>query len=228
MIVKIARESVVEYTIDLQEPTLLEALVHIKESVDTSLTFSSNCASSVCGSCAVRVNSKEVLACSYKLKDGDLVEPLRNLKVLRDLVVDIEPALECNSRAKTWLVPLASPVKQDSTDEAKTLPMSNCILCMACYSACPVYATQPDFLAPFSQTRTLRYTLDKRCEDRAEQLKNVQQAGIYDCTLCGECSVVCPQGISSKDDIVVLRNLSAMEGFVDPNFLSNFGSGLEF
>ena len=70
---------------NIAERTLLEVLKEIKTKQDKSLAFSSGCRSSVCGSCSMRVNGKEVLACSYKLQDGDRVEPLKNVPIIRGL-----------------------------------------------------------------------------------------------------------------------------------------------
>ena len=80
MNIKIKRElSYVEYDVDLEDATLLEILQHIKTTKDPTLTFTSGCRSSVCGSCAMRVNGREVLACSYKVQDGDEVSALKKM-----------------------------------------------------------------------------------------------------------------------------------------------------
>ena len=88
------REEILSYEIALDNPTLLEGLNYIKTKLDTSLSFSAGCRSGVCGSCAVRVNGTEELACAYKLFDGDLIEPLKNLPVMRDLIVNVEKMLK--------------------------------------------------------------------------------------------------------------------------------------
>ena len=77
-----------EYELPNKETTLLNALTNIKATTDATLTFSAGCRASVCGTCAVRVNGKEELSCAYKVKDGDVVEPLQYHQVLRDLKVD--------------------------------------------------------------------------------------------------------------------------------------------
>jgi fumarate reductase iron-sulfur subunit len=93
----------IEYKLPFKSTTLLKALYHIKSYQDSSLTFDSNCRSGVCGACAVRVNGKEVLACSYRVKDGDMVEPLRYHKLQRDLKVDKKEAIDKLKVAKAWL-----------------------------------------------------------------------------------------------------------------------------
>ena len=115
-------------------------------------------------------------------------------------------------------------------DEEKMIRVqSDCILCGSCYSACPVLEVNSAFLGPFSLTRTYRYVQDKRESDAKVKIDNVQQNGVWDCTLCGECSLVCPQGISPKDDINMLRTKSGMLGYTDPHTQSFGGDfGMDF
>jgi len=213
----------IEYDVDMQDATLLELLNTIKTEQDSTLAYSSGCRSSVCGSCAVRVNDKEVLACSYKVQDGDRIEPLKNMLVLRDLVVDMDKALETKSRAKTWLQSYNSEAQLNHEDEQINALQSDCILCASCYSACPVYAVNSEFLGPFALTGVWKYVSDKREADAKEKIDTIQTNGVWDCTLCNECTVVCPQGISSKADIEKLRAKSSQQGYMDPNFGSSGG-----
>jgi len=217
-----------EYDVDLQAVTLLELLNHIKTHVDPSLTFASGCRSGVCGSCAVRVNGTEVLSCSCKPKEGDLVEPLRNAAVIRDLVVDMDKPLSFNGKTQAWVDPSSGTMRLAPDDEKANELQSDCILCGSCYSACPVYAVNPEFEGPFALTRSWRYVSDRRTPDVRTKLEAVQSNGIWDCTLCNECVPVCPQGIAPKQDIAMLRTKSGMEGFMDPAFSGGFGGGLDF
>jgi len=228
MKIKIQREELVEYDVaSLKGSTLLEVLNFIKTKVDPTLTYSSGCRSSVCGSCAMRVNEKEVLACTYKVQEGDVIEPLKNVPVIRDLVVNMDKALEFNVKSKAWIN--KSEITPDVPQEAEKLNevQSDCILCGSCYSACPVYAVNPEFKGPFSLTRVYKYVSDVRDADVKEKIDSIQNTGIWDCTLCNECTMVCPQDISSKADIEKLRMKSTQYGYMDPNF-GNFGGGLSF
>ena len=219
------KEEVLHYEVELEDATLLEVLNHIKTTQDSSLSFSSGCRSSVCGSCSVRANGREVLACAYKVQEGDLIEPLKNVPVIRDLVVDMQKAYETNARAKAWLEG-SSDVALSPEDEKRNERQSDCILCGSCYSACPVYAVNGEFLGPFSLTRVWRYVSDGREEGTETKINNIQSNGVWDCTLCNECTLVCPQDISSKADIEKLRATSAQYGFMDPNF-GSFGGGFD-
>jgi len=217
----------VAYKVASKEATLLRLLNEIKTTVDATLSFASGCRSSVCGSCAMRVNGKEVLACAYKPQDGDVVEPLRNVPVIRDLVVDMQKALDFNRVAKAWAGESAATIALSPDDASVNEVQSDCILCGSCYSACPVYTVNPAFIGPFALTRSWRYVSDKREGDVAGKIDAVQTNGVWDCTLCGECVPVCPQGIAPKSDIDMLRSKSNVMGYMDPKF-ANFGGGLDF
>ncbi|WP_456485829.1 succinate dehydrogenase/fumarate reductase iron-sulfur subunit [Hydrogenimonas sp.] len=208
--------------------TLLEALAWIKEKKDPTLTFRSGCRSSVCGSCSVRVNGKERLACGYKPKEGDLVEPIRFAPILKDLMVDQKAAFDTLKRAKTWLESFRSDAVVTPKEEKRTELQSDCILCHSCYSACPVYESDAQFLGPFALTRDWRYIADPREGEPMGKIEAIQAKGVWDCTLCGECTAVCPQGIDPKSDILMLRTKSVQSGYNDPN-MEQFGSfGLDF
>jgi len=197
--------------------TLLDILNSIKTKQDPSLAFSSACRSSVCGSCSVRVNEREVLACSYKVQNGDKIEALKNVPIIRDLVVDMEKSLAFNAKSKAWLQTPKSTLVDEKMQTINEL-QSDCILCGSCYSACPVYGVNEEFLGPFALTRVWKYVSDKRENSIDDKIQTVQLNGVWDCTLCNECTLVCPQGISSKADIEKLRVKSTIAGFSDPNF----------
>jgi fumarate reductase iron-sulfur subunit len=214
----------VDYEVPMENVTLLEALTYIKTKIDPTLTFSSGCKSEVCGSCSVRVNGKEKLACGYKLQDGDVVEPLRYMEILKDLVVEHNKAQETLKRVKGWLSKASSKTDISIEEEKKVELQTDCILCASCFSSCPVLEVDSAFLGPFALTRNYRYVNDARCEDEKEKIDVVQEKGVWDCTLCGECTLACPQGIDPKNDIMMLRSKSVQHGYSDPNF----ASGLDF
>lgn len=226
-IVRSGREEVQRYTVDFENVTLLTVLNHIKTKIDPTLTYSHGCRSGVCGSCAVRVNGREVLMCEYKPSEGDLIEPIRNAPVIRDLVVNASFVERFNQTANGWSENShEGPVSEEEANRIVT--QSDCILCASCYSACPVYAVNPDFIGPFALTRVWRYVNDVREENNDAKIAAIQTNGIWDCTLCGECVPVCPQHIAPKQDITMLRMKSAMMGYSDPNAAAAFGGGLDF
>jgi len=218
------QDDLVEYEVPDANMTLLEALNHIKTQLDPSLSFTAGCRSSVCGSCSVRVNDTEELACAYKVQEDDVITPMKNLPVIRDLVVDTEHMMKFNRIAKAWSSTNSENVLISEEKAEVNEVQSDCILCGACYSACPVYAVNEEFIGPFALTRSWRYVSDVREQDTQEKIEAVQTNGIWDCTLCSECVPVCPQGIAPKQDIAMLRGKSGVMGFMDPNF----GVGMSF
>ncbi len=208
--------SVIDYDIP-EGLTLLQALQYIKANDDPTLSFKAGCRSGICGTCALRVNGREELSCSYKPQEADLIEPLQYHPVLRDLIVDKTKAKERLKHATAWLHK-SQPIAISIKEEKRTELQSDCILCDSCYSACPVYAVNPDFLGPFALTRAYRYTADPRESDIKATIDVIQINGVWDCTLCGECTAVCPQGIDPKMDITMLRGTSTQYGYSDPNF----------
>ena len=197
--------------------TLLSALYEIKQTQDATLTFASGCKSGICGACSVRVNGKEQLACAYKVQDNDLIEPLNYHQRQRDLKVDKTKPHQKLKKAASYLHSYI-PSTLTHQDELSLHIQSDCILCDSCYSACPVMAVNEEFLGPFALTRAYRYAKDKREDDAKSIIDAVVTNGIWDCTLCGECSAVCPKGIDSKMDITNLRSLAVQHGHMDPNF----------
>jgi len=215
-----------EYEVD-NAPTLLDALLQIKRQKDRTLTFDYMCRSGVCGSCAVKVDGKEVLSCQHTPKDGEYVEPLSVVEVIRDLSVRLEDAFATLERSKAYPLKMQK-VAMSEEDEKLFERQSDCILCSGCFSSCPVYESNEAFLGPFALTRVWRYVADKREEAKKEHIDAVVHNGIWDCTLCGNCTEVCPQGIDPKNDIMMLQSKAAQFGYQNPN-LGGFGSfGLEF
>ena len=215
-----------QYTIEDKVDNLLSTMFSIKKMQNSSLTFRSGCRSGACGSCAVVVNGVERLACETTIKDGDIVEPLKNSKVIKDLVVDLSNQAELLQKSKAFLEQKSDEVVTIN-DEKKIDVQSNCILCSSCYSSCPVYAVNKEFLGPFALTRVYRYVNDKKENSIKNKIDTVQTNGVWDCTLCGNCNMVCPQKIDIKNDIMQLRNKSAQFGYSDPN-MASFGMGMDF
>lgn len=205
--------------------TLLQALIQTKEKKDRTLTFKSGCKSGVCGSCAVRVNGKEVLACKYKLQDGDYVQSLRFHQRVRDLVVKSN-ASDIITQTHAYLATL-SDVTTDAKNILSFVTQSDCILCGACHSTCPVLETNPSFIAPYAYSRVQKYQLNSKESNKKEKLSTIQDNGIWDCTGCMGCTFVCPQGLDPKSDIDMLKNSSVANGF-EARFAQPMGFDLTF
>ena len=205
----------------VKNTNLLQALIEIKKEIDQTLTFRCGCRSGVCGSCAVRVNGIEKLACKTNLNENDFIEPINNSNILKDLVVDVSHEtllikklnLTINSNIQSTEI---------SQENIKNIDLqSNCILCNSCYSSCPVYEVNKEFLGPFALTRALRYVNDKKLVNKATIVDSIQTNCIWDCTLCSACTLVCPQSIDPKADIMQLQNISVQNGYSHP-YTQNF------
>ncbi|MEZ4692440.1 MAG: 2Fe-2S iron-sulfur cluster-binding protein [Aliarcobacter sp.] len=220
----IEKNSIDEF--EVSNTNLLKALIEIKQYNDSTLTFRCGCKSGVCGSCAVKVNGIEKLACRTKINQNDLIEPLSNINIIKDLVIDVSHETFLLDKVKSY-IDINSNKEINQEDIEKIDLQSNCILCNSCYSSCPIYNINKDFIGPFALTRALRYVDDKKLKDKKEILNNIQTNGIWDCTLCGECSLVCPQSIDPKADILKLQNISFQEGFSNPN-LNNFDMNFDY
>ncbi len=209
---------------EVTEKNLLSALVEIKIKKDSSLTFRCGCKSGICGSCAVVVNGVERLACKTTMENNCIIEPIKNSKVIKDLIVDvshetllIEKSIDSINREDT--------TNQVHKDDIKRIDLqSNCILCNSCYSSCPIYSVNKKFLGPFALTRALRYVNDIKLSNKIPIIKAIQSNGIWDCTLCSACTLVCPQSIDPKADIMQLQNISVQFGFTNP-YQQNFDLG---
>ncbi|MBY0540198.1 MAG: 4Fe-4S dicluster domain-containing protein [Campylobacterales bacterium] len=217
---------------NVNNTNLLQALIEIKKERDSTLTFRCGCKSGVCGSCAVRVNGIEKLACKTNLNENDLIEPIKNSNIIKDLVVDVSHETLLISKMDLSIDGNMESI-QISQEDVKNIDLqSNCILCNSCYSSCPVYDVNKEFLGPFALTRALRYVNDTKNTNNLTIIDSIQTNGIWDCTLCSACTLVCPQNIDPKADIVKLQNISVQKGYSNPytqnfdfndNFSDDFG-----
>jgi succinate dehydrogenase/fumarate reductase iron-sulfur protein len=211
----------VEYQIPDDKKLLLDAFLYIKHQVDNTLNFRAGCRSGVCGSCAVRVDGLERLACKTTISDGIHIEALNNSKIIKDLVIDLSYEHKKIKESQSFISKLSNNTPS-KTDIHKIETQSDCILCQSCYSSCPVFAVNENFLGPYGFSRVVKYIDDTKESDQKSKIDNIQQYGLWDCTLCGNCTMVCPQGIDPKTDILNLRTKSSLQGYSDPN-MQNFG-----
>ena len=204
-----------------KEWVVLDALNHIKDRLDGSLSFRWSCRMGVCGSCGMMVNGEPKLTCGAFLADflpGPIrVEPLRFFPVIRDLVVDIGDFLRKLRRVKPWLARESEqPLEQgeyrqtpDQLDAYKAFSM--CINCLLCYSACPIYGLEPSFVGPAAIALAQRYNMDSRDQGSAERLSILSgKGGIWECTFVGECSQVCPKHVDPARAIQHYKLTSAL------------------
>lgn len=209
-----------------KEWAILDGLNYIKDHLDGTLSFRWSCRMGICGSCGMTVNGDPQLTCATFLTDyapGPVrVEPLRNFPVIRDLVVDIGDFMTKLPTVTPWLVRAENGPAED--DEYLQTPLemdeyqqySMCINCMLCYSACPVYALEPDFIGPAAIALAQRYNLDSRDEgadDRRDVLSSAE--GVWACTFVGECSTACPKDVDPAGAIQRYKLTAATRAIKD-------------
>lgn len=187
---------------------LLDALMHVKRVMDPTLGLRKSCAHGICGSDAMVINGKERLACKTLVRDvadrdGAVVkvEPLRTMPVERDLMVDQRAFFAHYRTVKPYLM-TAEPADgkerlQTPEERAKFDDATKCILCAACYSACPVrQKTNAAYIGPAAIVQASRFIEDSRDHGLEERLPALDQAdGIWPCVSFFECTRVCPRGI---------------------------------
>jgi len=202
---------------------ILDALNYIKDELDGTLSYRWSCRMGVCGSCGMMINGEPILSCAAFLETfypGPIrIEPLTNFPVVRDLIIEMSDFMQKLERVKPWIIgndedPPNGEYLQTPSQLMDYKNYSMCINCMLCYSACPVYGLEPGFLGPAAIALGQRYNLDSR--DLGEKLRNEilsEEDGIWQCTLVGECSAVCPKDVDPAAAIQRLKVSSTIDFF---------------
>ena len=186
--------------------SVLQGLQYIKDELDGTLSFRWSCRMAICGSCGMMVNGKPKLSCQTFLRDllpGPVrVEALAHFPIERDLVVSVEPFVKKLESVKPYIIPKEPRTLEQGeylqTPEqlAQFEQFSSCINCMLCYSACPQFGLDPDFVGPGVLALLHRYNADSRDEGTAQRMEVVNaEQGVWGCTLVSYCSEVCPKGV---------------------------------
>jgi succinate dehydrogenase / fumarate reductase iron-sulfur subunit len=87
-------------------PMILDALIWIKNNIDSTLTFRRSCREGVCGSCAMNIDGTNTLACLKAMNDikGTVkIYPLPHQPVLKDLVPDLSNFYAQHASVEPWL-----------------------------------------------------------------------------------------------------------------------------
>ena len=212
--------------------SVLDALLELKER-DGSFAVRYSCRAAICGSCGVRVNGESQLACQHQLGvaarragDGPItVEPMGNMPVIKDLVVDMDAVHWRKIGAvQPWLVGAQPPPEREHLVPHEAMldvtQTQACIQCGACVSSCLSLEVDPLFLGPAALAKAQRFVGDPRDVDdrgRLEQLAR-DPHGLYDCTHCFACIDACPKGVEPMNQIIRLRRAAnADHGIDDPN-----------
>jgi succinate dehydrogenase / fumarate reductase iron-sulfur subunit len=193
-----------EYKIEV-EPTdrLLDGLHHVKWYQDGTLTLRRSCAHGICGSDAMRINGRNMLACKVLFKDlGSTVtvEPLACLPVIKDLVVDMEPFMAHYRSVMPYLInddpPPPTERRQSPEERALFDDTTKCILCAACTTACPSFWAKGEYVGPAAIVQAHRFIFDSRDQAADERLDILADPdGVWRCRTIFNCTETCPRGI---------------------------------
>ena len=190
-----------------QQASILDLLRMIVEGSDPTLSFRSSCRVGMCGTCAVVVDGREALACQTAAPPpGHTVRvgPLRNLPVIKDLVVDPAPFFDRYKRVDPAGSGPASgkPVGPETTGD--------CITCGACLSACTMAAINEEYVGPAALFRGLRLVEEATGAEAETRLRELAYAdGLYGCRGHLDCLSVCPKELALPQAISRLKRMAA-------------------
>jgi succinate dehydrogenase / fumarate reductase, iron-sulfur subunit len=227
-----------EHTVDMPETqSVLDAILRVRDETDGSIGIRCSCQQAICGSCGVRMNGKPGLACNTHLheaaqrghgtvwnppegQDREVisVEPMGNMPVIRDLIVDMDAVhWKKIERVTPWLLN-KEPVPEreyivpheNMVDVTQTMA---CIQCGACVSDCLAMEVDPLFIGPAALSKAYRFVGDPRDAQQYERLKDLSEDehGIYDCTHCFNCIDACPKGVDPMNQIMRLRRVAGSD-----------------
>lgn len=195
-----------QYDVDA-EPTdkILDCLNKIRWEQDPTLAYRYSCAHGICGSDAMVINGRIELACQklvrdFKTANNFVVEPLPLFKVVKDLIVDLEPFFKKYREVEPYLMPGKTESEKEFIQQAENQefiePALRCILCGSCTAACPMNRADPDYLGPAALLRAFRYIFDSRDSATGKRLKKIDnRSGIWGCKTMWWCTEVCPKKI---------------------------------
>jgi succinate dehydrogenase / fumarate reductase, iron-sulfur subunit len=236
-----------EHTVELgARNSVLDAILKVRDEVDGSVGIRCSCQQAICGSCGVRMNGKPGLACNTHLEDaaarmhgagwnetqnGDddvthegviEVEPMGNMPVIRDLIVDMDAVHWKKFQRVTPYLINKEPVPEreyivpheNMVDITQTMA---CIQCGACVSDCLSMEIDPLFIGPAALSKAYRFVGDPRDADHADRLKDLSEDehGIYDCTHCFNCIDACPKEVAPMSQIMRLRRRAGTDFDID-------------
>jgi succinate dehydrogenase / fumarate reductase iron-sulfur subunit len=211
-----------EFEVEMQ-PTdrLLDALHEIKWRHDGTLSLRRSCAHGICGSDAMLINGQNALACKVLVQDVEprvTVEPIRGLRVLKDLIVDMDPFFEGYKSVLPFLVNdegepdrerLQSQEERERFDDT-----TKCILCAACTTSCPIFWGDEEYVGPAAIVNAHRFIYDSRDHAAKDRLKILsERTGVFRCRTTFNCTDACPRGIQVTQAIQEVKRSILFERF---------------
>ena len=200
------------YTIDLDKcgPMVLDALIKIKQEIDSSLTFRRSCREGICGSCSMNIDGTNTLACLKSIEDieGEInIYPLPHMEVVKDLVPDLSKAYEQLTSIKPWLQSNSNPEegksrKQTPNQREKIDGLWECVLCFS------YWWNGDKYLGPAVLLQAYRWIADSRDENTNERLDDLEDSfKLYRCHTIMNCTKTCPKGLNPAKAIGEIKKL---------------------
>ena len=209
------------YEIDLDKcgPMVLDALIHIKNDIDSTLTFRRSCREGICGSCAMNIDGVNTLACTKamgEIKKNVRIYPLPHKPVVKDLVPDMKQFYAQYAAIKPWMQTGAPAPKQGERlqtkeNREKLDGLYECILCACCSTSCPSYWWNSDrYLGPATLLQAYRWIIDSRDGNTDERLAELEDPfSMYRCHTIMNCTNTCPKGLNPAKAIAEIKKLLA-------------------
>jgi len=207
------------YEIDLDScgPMVLDALIKIKNEVDTTLAFRRSCREGICGSCSMNIDGGNTLACLKpieEVKGAVRIAPLPHMPVVKDLVPDLSQIYGQLRSIKPWMqadtpAPPDGERRQSKEERAKLNGLWECILCFCCTTSCPSYWWNGDrYLGPAVLLQAYRWIADTRDEATGERLDALEDPfKLYRCHTIMNCTDSCPKGLNPAKAIGAIKQL---------------------
>jgi succinate dehydrogenase / fumarate reductase, iron-sulfur subunit len=195
-------------------PMVLDAIIWIKNKIDSTLTFRRSCREGVCGSCAMNIDGGNTLACTREmdgLPEPIKIYPLPHQPVIKDLVPDLSNFFAQYEAIEPWLHTETPPPEKEwrqSHEEREKLDgLYECILCACCSTSCPSYWWNPErYMGPAALLQAQRWIADSRDEATGERLDFLEDPfRLYRCHTIMNCSQTCPKGLNPAKAIAQIR-----------------------
>jgi succinate dehydrogenase / fumarate reductase iron-sulfur subunit len=206
-----------EIDMDNCAPMVLDALIKIKDEVDSSLTFRRSCREGICGSCSMNIDGTNTLACLKPISEvkGDVkIYPLPHMPVVKDLVPDLTHIYAQYESIQPWLqaqsaAPASRERLQSPEDREKLDGLYECILCFCCSTSCPSYWWNGErYLGPAILLQAYRWIADSRDEFTGERLDALEDPfKLYRCHTIMNCTKTCPKGLNPAKAIGEIKKL---------------------
>ncbi len=208
-----------------ENQTILDVVSWIQQNQDASLSYRFACRVGMCGSCAMMINGKPRWTCRThvnKVLDGNkiTIAPLRNLPIIKDLVVNMDEFFDKWIAAegvfhptKTRKDPFA-PILPDNPKRIEANRAVECINCAVCYAACDVVTASPDYLGPAALNRSWSLFNDQRDGEQTKRLDAASQSGgCHNCHSQQGCTTFCPNELNPTASIAGLKRETAKAFF---------------